>query len=74
MVMVRYQSGENAKEFTEGRQSLGRLHQAVSNVHGLADQAYFASAGPGRPTPSPPGKAPSPSSSPHLSRSLPSGR
>ena len=48
MVMVRYQSGENVKEFTEGRQSLGRLHQAVSNVHGLADQAYFASAGSGR--------------------------
>lgn len=48
MVMVRYQSGENAKEFTEGRQSLGRLHQAVSNVHGLADQAYFTSAGSGR--------------------------
>lgn len=48
MVMVRYQSGENAKEFTAGRQSLGRLHQAVSNVHGLADQAYFASAGSGR--------------------------
>jgi hypothetical protein len=48
MVMVRYQSGENAKEFTEGRESLTRLHQAVSSVHGLADQAYFASAGSGR--------------------------
>jgi hypothetical protein len=47
MVMVRYQSGENAKEFTESRESLGRLHQAVSSVHGLADQAYFASAGSG---------------------------
>jgi hypothetical protein len=48
MVMVRYQSGENAKEFTEGRESLTRLHQAVSSVHGLADQAYFASVGSGR--------------------------
>lgn len=47
MVMVRYQSGENAKVFTESRESLRRLHQAVSSVHGLADQAYFASAGTG---------------------------
>ena len=48
MVMVRYQSGENAKEFTESRKSLIRLHQAVSSVHGLADQAYFASVGAGQ--------------------------
>ncbi|MGH3069986.1 MAG: hypothetical protein ACRDMI_15565 [Streptosporangiaceae bacterium] len=48
MVMVRYQSGENARQFTEGRKSLGRLHQAVTSVHGLGDQAYFASAGSGQ--------------------------
>jgi hypothetical protein len=48
MVMVRYQSGENAREFTEGRASLSHLHQAVTNVHGLGDQAYFASAGSGQ--------------------------
>ena len=48
MVMVRYQSGENAKEFLESRKSLARLHQAVFSVRGLADQAYFASAGSGQ--------------------------
>jgi hypothetical protein len=48
MVMVRYQSGENAKQFAEGRKSLGRLHQAITSVHGLGDQAYFASAGSGQ--------------------------
>jgi len=48
MVMVRYQSGENAREFTEGRESLARLHQAISSVRGLGDQAYFASAGSGK--------------------------
>ena len=48
MVMVRYQSGENAREFTEGRASLSHLHQAVTDVHGLGDQAYFASAGSGQ--------------------------
>jgi hypothetical protein len=48
MVMVRYQSGEDAKQFTQGRKSLTGLHQAVSSVHGLADQAYFASAGSGK--------------------------
>lgn len=48
MVMVRYQTGENAREFTEGRASLSHLHQAVTDVHGLGDQAYFASAGSGQ--------------------------
>jgi hypothetical protein len=48
MVMVRYQSGEDAKQFTQGRQSLTGLHQAVRDVRGLGDQAYFASAGSGR--------------------------
>jgi hypothetical protein len=48
MVMVRYQSGENARQFAEGRKSLGSLRQAVSSVRGLGDEAYFASAGSGK--------------------------
>jgi hypothetical protein len=48
MVMVRYQSGEDAKQFAQGRKSLTGLHQAVVDVPGLADQAYFASAGSGK--------------------------
>ena len=48
MVMVRFQSGETAKEFAQSRASLHSLHQAVSDVAGLGDQAYFAAAGTGR--------------------------
>ncbi len=48
MVMVRFQSGETAQEFTQSRKSLVSLHQAVQDVPGLGDQAYFASAGAGR--------------------------
>ncbi|HUY51927.1 MAG TPA: hypothetical protein VMV92_40540 [Streptosporangiaceae bacterium] len=48
MVMVRFQSGETASEFTQARKSLASLHQSVSGVDGLGDQAYFASAGTGR--------------------------
>jgi hypothetical protein len=48
MVMVRYQSGEDAKQFSQGRKSLTGLHQAVVGVPGLGDQAYFASAGSGK--------------------------
>jgi hypothetical protein len=48
MVMVRYQSGENARQFAEGRKSLGSLHQAITSVRGLGDEAYFATAGSGK--------------------------
>jgi hypothetical protein len=45
MVMVRYQSGESAKEFRQSQQSLASLHQSVRTVAGVGDRAYFASAG-----------------------------
>ena len=48
MVMVRFQSGETAQEFGQSRKSLLGLHQAVRDVAGLGDQAYYASAGTGR--------------------------
>jgi hypothetical protein len=45
MVMVRYQTGESAKEFRQSQQSLTSLHQSVHAVSGVGDKAYFASAG-----------------------------
>lgn len=47
-VLVRFQVGENASEFTQSRTSLVSLHQAVSGVAGLGDQAYFATVGSGQ--------------------------
>ena len=45
MVMVRYQTGESAKEFRQSQQSLTSLHQPVRAVTGVGDRAYFASVG-----------------------------
>jgi hypothetical protein len=42
-VLVRYQSGENASQFAQARQSIAQLHQSVASVPGLGDEAYFAS-------------------------------
>jgi hypothetical protein len=47
-VLVRFQVGENAGEFTQSRTSLVSLHQSVSDVAGLGDQAYFAIFGSGK--------------------------
>jgi hypothetical protein len=46
-VIVRFQVGENGSVFTQGRASLVSLHQSVSDVAGLGDQAYFAMFGSG---------------------------
>ena len=45
MVMVRYQTGESAKQFKQSQQSLSSLHQTVHAVSGVGDKAYFASVG-----------------------------
>jgi hypothetical protein len=45
MVMVRYQTGESARQFKQSQQSLSSLHQSVRAVSGIADRAYFASVG-----------------------------
>lgn len=42
-VLVRFQSGENATEFAQARQSQARLNQSVGTVKGLGDTAYVAS-------------------------------
>lgn len=47
-VLVRFQVGENASEFTQSRTSLVSLHQSVSGVSGLGDQAYYATVGSGQ--------------------------
>ena len=47
-VLVRFQVGENAGEFTQSRTSLVSLHQSVSDVADLGDQAYFAIFGSGQ--------------------------
>jgi hypothetical protein len=47
-VLVRFQVGENAGEFIQSRTSLTSLHQSVSAVGGLGDQAYFATVGSGQ--------------------------
>lgn len=47
-ILVRFQVGENTSEFSQSRTSLVSLHQSVSGVGGLGDQAYFATAGSGQ--------------------------
>jgi hypothetical protein len=47
-VLVRFQVAEDASQFQQSRQSLTKLHQTVSGVHGLGDQAYFARFGTGQ--------------------------
>jgi hypothetical protein len=47
-VLVRFQVGENASEFTQSRASLVSLHQSVSAVGGLGEQAYLATVGSGQ--------------------------
>lgn len=47
-VLVRFQVAEDASQFRLSRQSLTKLHQSVSGVHGLGDQAYFARFGSGQ--------------------------
>jgi hypothetical protein len=47
-VLVRFQVGENASEFTQSRTSLVGLHQKVNDVTGLGDQAYYAVFGSGK--------------------------
>jgi hypothetical protein len=42
-VLVRYQTGESAGQFALDRQSAVRLHQSVTAVSGLGDQAFLAS-------------------------------
>jgi hypothetical protein len=42
-VLVRYQVGESSGEFAQDKQSMVRLHQPVSAVSGLGDEAFFAS-------------------------------
>ena len=76
MVMVRFQSGETAQEFGQSRKSLLGLHQAVRDVAGLGDQAYYASAGKagGQQHTGRPDGAPSPCSSPHPRRSARNAR
>lgn len=41
-VLVRYQAGENTSSFARDRQSASKLHQSVTSVGGLGDEAYFA--------------------------------
>jgi hypothetical protein len=47
-ILVRFQVGENTSEFSQSRKSLVSLHQSVSGVSGLGDQAYFATVGSGQ--------------------------
>ncbi len=47
-VLVRFQVGETASVFTQSRTSLVSLHQSVSGVGGLGDQAYYATTGTGK--------------------------
>jgi hypothetical protein len=42
-VLIRYQTGENPRQFSIDRQSASRLHQSVAAVGGLGDEAFFAS-------------------------------
>jgi hypothetical protein len=42
-VLVRYQTGETATEFSQARESQASLHQSVNTVEGLGDAAYLAS-------------------------------
>jgi hypothetical protein len=45
-VLVRYQTGENASQFALDKQSAARLHQKVSTVSGLGDEAFLAASPP----------------------------
>jgi hypothetical protein len=47
-VMVRFQVSEDASQFRADKKSLKHFHQTVSGVHGLGDQAYFATYGTGQ--------------------------
>jgi hypothetical protein len=47
-VLVRFQVSEDANQFRQDKASVKRLHQTVSSVHGLGDQAYFATFGTGK--------------------------
>jgi hypothetical protein len=47
-VLVRFQVAEDASQFRQSRRSLKTLHQTVSGVAGLGDQAYFARFGSGQ--------------------------
>jgi hypothetical protein len=42
-VLVRYQTGENPRQFSLDRQSASRLRQSVTAVGGLGNEAFFAS-------------------------------
>lgn len=46
-VIVRFQVAEDASQFRQSRTSIKKLHQVVAGVHGLGDQAYFATFGTG---------------------------
>lgn len=41
-VIVRYQVGESASQFAHDRSSIAHLHQSVSGVSGVGNEAYFA--------------------------------
>jgi hypothetical protein len=41
-VIVRYQVGESASQFARDRSSIAHLHQSVSGVGGVGNEAYFA--------------------------------
>jgi hypothetical protein len=45
-VLVRYQTDENASQFAVDRQSAVRLHQEVTAVTGLGEQAFWAASPP----------------------------
>jgi hypothetical protein len=47
-VLVRFQVSEDALQFRQDKKSVKQLHQTVSSVHGLGDQAYFATLGTGK--------------------------
>jgi hypothetical protein len=49
-VIVRYQTGETATEFSQARESQASLHQSVDTVKGLGDAAYLASYTAAKPT------------------------
>ncbi|MGH3169158.1 MAG: hypothetical protein ACRDN0_25175 [Trebonia sp.] len=47
-VLIRYQTGETAAEFAQGKSSQQGLHQTVAAVGGLGDGAYSATDSAGR--------------------------
>ena len=48
-VLIRYQTGETAAEFAQGKSAQQSLRQAVAAVGGLGDAAYLATDSAGRP-------------------------